>query len=163
MTGGAPVPARPLLPGLVGAVAALVTAVAAFLPWYAPDLGPPLTPDSVSGWEATAAAKIAVVACVVHVLAALVLVADSRDLVALDASGATALAGVAVLASVVAVAAVGFRTLRVPEPAAVLAREPGLYLALAAAAAALLGALAQLTVTADPGGLPSLGRGRRRR
>ena len=58
--GRRPPKARPVLPTAVTAVAAVLTAVGAFLPWYAPDIAPPLTPNSVSGWDATFAAKLLV-------------------------------------------------------------------------------------------------------
>lgn len=151
MTAGAD-PRRALLPALVMAGASLIAILAAFMPWYAPDLGPPLTPDSVSGWEATLAAKILVAASLVCVLVGLVLAADARDLIALDAPGRAALAVAAVVAAGVGVAAVGYRTVRVPEPAALLAREPGLYLALGAAVVALVGALVEVVLSADAGG-----------
>lgn len=145
-------PRRPLLPALVMAGASLLAIVAAFLPWYAPDLGPPLTPDSVSGWDATLAAKILVAASLVCVLIGLVLAADARDLIALDAPGAAALAVAAVIAAGGGVAAVGYRTVRVPEPAALLAREFGLYLALGTAAVALVAALVEVVLSGDGGG-----------
>lgn len=136
---------------MVGVAAAAIAVLAAFLPWYAPDLGPPLTPDSVSGWEATVAAKILVAAGVIHVLAGLALIADARDVLALDSVAANALAAVCVLAAGAGVAAVGYRTIRLPEPEAILAREPGLYLALAMSLVALVAALSQLVVTAGTG------------
>lgn len=143
------VPRRPVLPAIVLVAASVVAVAAAFLPWYAPDLAPPLTPDSVSGWAATLAAKILVLGAAVAALCGLALIADTRDLVTLDGAGANAIAVAAAVAAGVGVAAVAYRTVRIPEPAAILAREPGLYLALAMAALALAAALVQLLVATD--------------
>lgn len=148
MTAG-PAPRRPVLPAVVLVATSMVAVGAAFLPWYAPDLAPPLTPDSVTGWSATLAAKVMVLGCVVSALSGLTLILDTRELIALDAGGAAAIAAAATLGAGCAVAAVAFRTVRIPEPAALLAREPGLYLALGMAGAALAAALVQLLVTSD--------------
>ena len=43
--------------------------VAAFLPWYATNLGPPFAPESVAGWEATNVAKTSVVMGVIVAVA----------------------------------------------------------------------------------------------
>lgn len=147
-----PYPRRPLLPALVMAGASLVAVLAAFMPWYAPDLGPPLSPDSVSGWDATVAAKILVAASLACALAGLVLVLDARDLIALDAGGTAALAVAAAVAAGCGVVAVAYRTVRIPEPAALLARELGLYLALGMAVVALVAALVEVVLSADTGG-----------
>jgi hypothetical protein len=157
-------PGRPALPGIVAAAASALVVVGVFMPWYAPELAPPLTPDSVSGWDATLAAKIAVVGAVVCALCAVAVVLDGRDLIALDAGGVALLSGVAVAGALAAVAAVAFRTVLLPDPADVLSRQLGLYVALAAALAALAAAAVQLVITsADARGAAPPGARPRRR
>lgn len=142
--GRRPPKARPVLPTAVTAVAAVLTAVGAFLPWYAPDTAPPLTPNSVSGWDATFAAKLLVVAALAAALAAGVLLLDAVQRMALDATGVRALAVVSAVGMGVAAVLAVLRTARLPEPADLLSRQIGLYVALAAAAVGLAAALVQL-------------------
>jgi len=138
---------RPVLPSLVACAASLAVCVTVFLPWYEPDLAEPLAPNSVSGWDATVAARIAVAGAVICALCALGVVLDARDMVALDAGGISLLSVLSVGGAAAAAAAIMFRAIRLPEPAAVLSRELGLYLGLLAAVAALAGALIQLVVS----------------
>lgn len=139
-----PPPRRPLLPTAVTVVAAILTAVGAFLPWYAPDIAPPLTPNSVSGWDATFAAKLLVVGALAAGLAAGVLLLDTVQRMAMDATGVRALAVVSAAGMAVAAALAAFRTARLPEPADLLSRQIGVYVALAAAVVGLGAALVQL-------------------
>ncbi len=161
----APAPPRPLLPTAVTVVAAIVVVAAAFLPWYAPDIAPPLAANSVSGWNATFAAKLMVVGAVVAAIAAGVLLLDSVQRMALDHTGVRALAIVGAMGMALATIMTVFRTLRIPEPADLLSRQIGLYVALAAAAIGVSAALVQLMFAlsgANPRRRP-VARGRRRR
>ena len=117
---------------------------AVFLPWYATNLGTPFTPASTSGWDATAAAKAVVPLGAVIVLASVALALDARGALPLDAGLATALRWVALAAAIACLGLVGYRLLRLPEPAAFLSREGGLYLAAVGAVAAVLAGLAQV-------------------
>jgi hypothetical protein len=140
-------PGRPLLPPLAAVIASVLVCVTAMLPWYEPDLAEPLAPNSVSGWDATLAARIAVAGAVLCGLAALAVALDARDLIALEPGGITLLSMVAVAGSAVACAAIGFRAIRPPDPVEVLSRELGLYLAVLAALAALGASLIQLVIS----------------
>lgn len=154
---------RPLLPTVVTVAMGILVTVSAFLPWYSPDIAPPLTPDSVSGWDATFAAKLMVVGAVVATIAAAVLLLDALGRMRLDAVGAAALAIVCVVGIAVAAGMVGFRAIRIPEPADLLSRQIGLYLALAAGVLGMVAALVQLLFTLSPDDEPRRARGKRRR
>lgn len=154
------------MPTVVAAIAAVVAAVGAFLPWYAPDIAPPLAAESVSGWNATFAAKLLVVGAVMAGLAASVLLVDSAQRMALDRSGVRALSAVCAVGMAVAATAAVWRTVDVPEPADLLSRQIGVYVSVAAAVVGVIAALVQLLFTfgSDDGARPnSQGRGRRRR
>gem|GEM_PF-5656543 len=153
---------RPLLPAAVAGAASLLAVLSAFLPWYAPDIAPPLTPDAVNGWDGTTAARLMVAAALVCMLASAVLAADARDVVALDRGTLTAVSALAALAASAALLAVAARTVRLPEPSAILARQLGLYVALGMCALAAGAALVQLTLAAT-GGPPRAARAQRRR
>jgi hypothetical protein len=126
----------------VGAVSGAVIVVAAFLPWYATNLGPPFSPDSVSGWEATNLARVAVVMGVVVAVAATTAALEERGSVPLDRRVGDALGWIVVVASAIAAAAVGYRLLVMPEPAEFLSRQIGLYLAAVATIGGILSGLA---------------------
>lgn len=126
----------------VGAVSGAVIIVAAFLPWYATNLGPPFSPASVSGWEATGFARAAVAMGVVIAVAAGAAALDERGSLRLDRRIGDALGWIVVVASVVAAAAVGYRLLVMPEPAEFLSRQIGLYLAAVATIGGILSGLA---------------------
>lgn len=143
-----------MLPGLVCLLGAAFVCVTVFLPWYEPDLAEPLAPNSVSGWDATMAARIAVAGAVLCGLAAVAIVLDSRDLAALDAGGIALLSLMALAGSVTSLVAIGARTVWLPDPAAELSRKLGLYLALLAAIAALAGAVVQVTLSTSTPGRP---------
>lgn len=157
MSARSPAPVgRPVLPSLVALAGALAVCITVFLPWYEPVLAEPLAPDAVSGWGGTVAARIAVAGAVLCGLCALAVALDARDVLALDAGGISLLSIMAVGGSGVAAAAITYRTLRLPEPAAVLSRELGLYLALLSALAALGACLIQLVVSST--GTPAVPR-----
>lgn len=136
--------ARPPLPSAVTAVAAVLVVGAAFLPWYAPDIAPPLAADSVSGWNATFAAKLMVLGAVVAAIAAGVLLLDSAQRMTLDRTGVRALAIVCAMGMALATVMAVYRTLRLPEPADLLSRQIGVYAAFAASAIGVGAALVQL-------------------
>ncbi|MFN8110435.1 MAG: hypothetical protein U0Y82_11420 [Thermoleophilia bacterium] len=138
---------RPLLPAATAAVAAAVVCITVFMPWYTPDLAQPLAPDAVSGWDATAAARIAFAGAVLCLLCGLAIAMDARRMVALDDGGIALLSIMAVVGAVVGVVAVGYRTAVVPEPSAELSRQLGLYLAAIFALVALGAALVQLLLS----------------
>ncbi len=128
----------------VGVLAGLVLVMAVFLPWYATNLGPPFAATSASGWDATGLAKIALAMGVVLACAAAAVVLDDRRVITLEARHLDALAWVVVGASTIALVAVGFRLLVMPDPAEFLSRQIGLYLAAGAAVAGILSGLGQV-------------------
>jgi hypothetical protein len=131
-------------PPAVGAVAGLVLAVAVFLPWYATNLGPPFSATSASGWQSTNLARLALVMAVVVFAAAAAAVLDERDIVALAPRHRDALAWIVVGAATIALVAVGYRLLVLPDPAEFLSRQIGLYLGTAAAIVGILSGLGQV-------------------
>jgi hypothetical protein len=132
------------LPVYAAFVAGLVLAGSVFLPWYAVNIAPPFEADTLSGWDATAFARVAMIMGVIIALAAAALLLTDRGVLQLEAPVRLALAWVVVVAAVVAVALVGFRLLVMPDPADLLSRQAGLYLAMAAAIVAVLGGLGRL-------------------
>jgi len=130
----------------VGAVSGAVIVVAAFLPWYALTIGRPFSPASVSGWEATNLARVAVVMGVVVAVAAGAAALDERGSVPLERRLADALGWVVLVASAVAAVAVGYRLLVMPEPAEFFTRQIGLYLAAAATVGGILSGLALIAI-----------------
>jgi hypothetical protein len=119
-------------------------ALTPFLPWYATDIGPPFSPSTISGWEATTLARAVLVLGVVIALAGLTLALDAHGLLALDAELARAAEWLTLAAAAGAAGLVAWRMVRLPEPAEFLARDIGIYAAAGAAGVALLAALAQL-------------------
>lgn len=118
--------------------------VATFLPWYAVNISPPFEPGSLRGWDATNFARVALVLGVVAAAAALIQLLGARGTVAVDARVAAALAWIGGAAAIVAAGLVAFRLLAMPDPAELLSRQAGLYLACAAAVVAAVGALSSL-------------------
>jgi hypothetical protein len=108
------------------------------------NIAPPFEADTLSGWDATAFARVAMIMGVIIALAAAALLLTDRGVLQLEAPVRLALAWVVVVAAVVAVALVGFRLLVIPDPADLLSRQAGLYLAMAAAIVAALGGLGRL-------------------
>lgn len=125
----------------VGVVSGLALVIAAFLPWYTTNLGPPFSPSSAAGWEATNIAKLAVVMGLLVALAAAAVLLDERGALQLDARIGEGLAWLVVVAAVIAAVAVGYRLLVMPEPAQFLSRQIGLYLAAVAAVGGILSGL----------------------
>jgi hypothetical protein len=128
----------------VAVLACLVVVIAAFLPWYTTTLGEPFSPSSASGWDATNFARGAVVAALVAALAAGALALEERGSLVLDPQTAETLAWVVVGASALALVLVGYRLLVMPDPADLLSRQIGLYLATVAAMAGVLSGLGLL-------------------
>ena len=136
-------------PGRIGAPAAgvisgLALVLAVFMPWYATNVGPPFAPTSASGWDATAFARIALAMGLLIAAAAAAAVLDERRLITLAARHLDALAWVVVGASAIALLAVGFRLLVMPDPAELLSRQIGLYVAVAASVGGILSGLGQV-------------------
>ena len=127
-----------------GVLAGVVVVVAAFLPWYATNLGEPFSPASASGWDATNFARGAVIAAVVAAIAAGTLALEERGSLVLEPETGETLAWVVVGASALALVLVGYRLLVMPEPADLLSRQIGLYLATVAAVLGVLSGLGLL-------------------
>lgn len=132
----------------VGLISGIVIVVAAFLPWYATDIGPPFAPESVAGWEATNVARASVFMGAVVAAASAVAALDARGGLRLGPSAGDGVAWTVVGASVIAGILVGYRLLVLPEPAEFLSREIGVYLAAAGAVGGILSGLA-LIATRD--------------
>jgi len=113
--------------------------LAVFLDWYRADIGPAFTPSSVSGWDATAAAKALFALGIVTTLASLVVAADLRGVVEVDPVLTVALSWVMLAASLAGTCLVAARLVWLPEPAEFLSRQVGLWAGLGAG---LLGTLA---------------------
>ena len=107
-------------------------------------VGEPFSPESASGWDATAVGKMVLALGVVVALASLLLAADTRGVMPLDSGVAAALGGVLLAGSAIAGALVVYRLLVLPEPAEFLQRQIGLWAGTAAAAASSIAGLSQL-------------------
>ena len=127
-----------------GAVSGVVVVIAVFLPWYATNLGEPFSPASVSGWDSTNFARGAVIAAAVATIAAVTLALEERGSVVLEPQTGEALAWVVIGAFALALILVGYRLLVMPEPADLLSRQIGLYLATVAAIIGVLSGLGLL-------------------
>ncbi len=139
---------RPLAtpgPAVAGIVSGLLLAVAVFLPWYAANLGEPASPESASGWTATAVAKGALVLGILWALASALLLADYFDAYRIDSRTAEALGWLVAGSALMAGGLVAFRLLKPPEPADFLTRDFGLFVSLAAAALGVAAGFAQAT------------------
>lgn len=128
----------------VGLLSGVLIVVAAFLPWYATNLGPPFSPESVAGWEASNLAKASVALGALLAVASAVAALEARGGLRLDATAGDAVAWVVIGASVIAAVLVGYRLLVLPEPAQFLSRQIGVYLAAAGAVGGILSGLALL-------------------
>jgi hypothetical protein len=126
----------------VGMLSGILVVVAAFLPWYATNVGPPFSPESVAGWEATNLARASVGMGIVVAVASVVAAIDAQGGLRLDPSVGDAVAWVVIAASAVAAVLVGYRLLVMPEPAEFLSRQIGVYLAAAGAVGGILSGLA---------------------
>ena len=132
----------------VGLISGIVIVVAAFLPWYATNIGPPFAAESVAGWEATNVARASVFMGAVVAAASAVAALDARGGLRLGPSAGDGVAWAVLGASVIAAILVGYRLLVLPEPAEFLSREIGVYLAAAGAVGGILSGLA-LIATRD--------------
>lgn len=118
--------------------------VAVLLPWYSLTIAAPFEPQTKPGWEASTLAKMALILGVVVVLSSLLLAADARGMLPLDAGLAAALGAVLLAASVVAGALIAYRLLVLPDPSDSLRRGIGLWTGALAAAAGTVSGLSQL-------------------
>jgi hypothetical protein len=132
----------------VGMISGIVIVVAAFLPWYATNLGPPFAPESVAGWEASNVAKASVVMGVIVAVASAAAAIEARGGLRLGAQAGDAIAWAVIGASVIAAILIGYRLFVLPEPAEFLSRQIGVYLAAAGAVGGILSGLA-LIATRD--------------
>lgn len=132
----------------VGMISGIAIVVAAFLPWYATNLGPPFAPESVAGWEATNVAKASVVMGVIVAVASAAAAVEARGGLRLGPSAGDAIAWAVIGASVIAAILIGYRLFVLPEPAEFLSRQIGVYLAAAGAVGGILSGLA-LIATRD--------------
>ena len=128
----------------LGVVAGAGMVVAVFLPWYSADIGATFSSESNSGWDATAIAKPVLVLGLVVAIASLLLAADVRSVLPLDAEVARVLGALVLGCSLAAGGLIGYRMLVLPEPAEFLSRQIGLWAGLAAAAAGIVAGIGQL-------------------
>lgn len=128
----------------VGLLSGALIVVAAFLPWYATNLGPPFSPASVAGWEASNLAKASVVMGAIVAVASALAALEARGGLRLDGPAGDAVAWAVIGASAIAAVLIGYRLLVLPEPAEFLSRQIGLYLAAAGAVGGILSGLALL-------------------
>jgi hypothetical protein len=128
----------------LGVAAGTGLVVAVLLPWYSLTIGAPFEQQNTSGWEASTLAKMALVLGIVVVLSSLLLAADARGMLPLDAGLAAALGAVLLAASVLAGGLVLYRLLVLPDPSDFFRREIGLWTGVLAAAAGTVAGLSQL-------------------
>ena len=140
---------RPLLPAVVTAGASLVVCLAAFAPWYTTQVAEVFSQGSVSGWNATLVAKIAVAAAAVALLGSLAITADARHLIDLAPELLRAIVIACAVGCAVAALAVAYRTMWIPEPTEFLTRDLGLFLALAASLVAFGASVVQVVIGTD--------------
>jgi hypothetical protein len=133
----------PTAPALVALASGLVMVVAVFLPWFSTNLGEPTAPGSVSGWASTSVAKGVLAIAVIWTLAAALIVADRHDVLRIDPSTVEALGWLIAACALIAGGLAAFRLFRPPEPADFLARDFGLFLAIAVAFVGVAAGLAQ--------------------
>jgi hypothetical protein len=129
-----------------GVVAGVVVVIAVFLPWYTTNLGAPFSPASVSGWDSTNFARAAVLAAAVATIAAAALALEERGSLELEPQTGEALAWVVTGAFALALVLVGYRLLVLPEPADLLSRQIGIYLATVAAVIGVVSGLGLLAI-----------------
>jgi len=136
-----------LIPAVVTVASAVVVVIAAFLPWYQTAIGPATAPDTVTGWDATAWAKVAVAAGAICALSALAVTLDIRGEIALHGPVRRFMAGIALSAALIVTVSVLFRLAVPPDAAVGVTRQLGLLLAAFAAVTGLWGAGAQFSRT----------------
>lgn len=135
---------RPALPAYGGIAFGALLVGSVFLPWYTVNIAPPFSALSVSGWDATGFAKAALALAAVVILASVVLVLEGRGMLHLQRTQRMAVAWTSVVAAVAAAVMVGIRLVILPDPADLLSRQIGLYVAAVAAVGAVLAALGQV-------------------
>lgn len=140
-----PVARASTAPSVVGALAGVALAVAVFLPWYATNLGPPFSTGTASGWSATSIAQAAFALGLVVVATSAALALEALRRLRVRPEIPIALAWLLLATAGLALALVGYRVLVPPEPAALLSRDWGLYLAGLSALAALVAGVAQVS------------------
>lgn len=128
----------------IGMLSGIVLVVAAFLPWYATTLGPPFSPETVAGWEASNLAKASVVMGAVVAVASAAAALEARGGLRIESTAGDAIAWIVIGASVIAAVLVGYRLVVLPDPAQFFARQIGVYLAAAGAAGGILSGIALL-------------------
>ena len=159
MNGGNDTNERPLLPAVMTAGASLVVCLAAFAPWYTTQVAEVFSQGSVSGWNATLVAKIAVAAAAVALLGSLAITADARHLIDLAPELLRAIVIACAVGCTVAALAVAYRTMWIPEPTEFLTRDLGLFLALAASLVAFGASVVQVVIgTGSAADTPPRGR-----
>jgi len=129
---------------VVGVLGGVGLVIAVFLPWYAANLAGPVENGSASGWESTAVAKLVLAMGVIVALSALLLAADARGVMPLDAGVANALGAALLACSVIAGALVLYRLLVLPDPAEFLQRQVGLWAAIGASALGFVAGVSRL-------------------
>ena len=135
----------------VGMLSGVLIVVAAFLPWYATNLGPPFSAESVAGWEATNVARASVFMGAVVAVASAVAALEARGGLRLGPLGGRR-------GGLGRARRLGHRRRSSwatgswcsPSPAEFLSRQIGVYLAAAGAVGGILSGLA-LIATRDWG------------
>jgi hypothetical protein len=136
-----------LFPSVLTVISALVVVIAVFAPWYQTAIGPDAAPDTVSGWDITSVAKLAVAAAGICALSAVVVTLDVRGEVELHGPVRRIMAGIALGTALVMAACVLFRLAFPPDPALGVTRQLGLIVASVASLTGLWGAGAQFSRT----------------
>jgi hypothetical protein len=136
-----------LSPSVVTVASALVVVVAAFLPWYQTAIGPVTAPDTVSGWDTTAWARLAVAAGAICALSSLAVTLDIRGEIALHGPVRRIMAGIALGAALIVATCVLYRLAVPPDAAIGITRQLGVMIAALAAVTGLWGAGAQFSRT----------------
>jgi hypothetical protein len=125
-----------------------VLVVSVFMPWYATNLGPPFSATSASGWDSTNLARVAAVMGLVLFGAAATALLDERGVIALQRRQGDALGWIVMGAAAIALLVVTYRLIWMPDPADLLSRQIGLYLAFAASVGGVLSGLGQVATRA---------------
>lgn len=151
-----------LFPSVLTVISAFVVVVAIFTPWYQTSIGPDTAPDTVSGWDASSWARLAVAAGGICALSAVVVTLDVRGEVELHGPVRRIMAGIAFGTALVMAICVLFRLAYPPDPALGVTRQLGLITASVAAVVCVWAAGAQFSRTFPERPRPS-GRQRRAR
>lgn len=136
-----------LFPSILTVASAVVVVIAVFTPWYQTAIGPTTAPDTVSGWDATASAKLAVTAGAICALSAAVVAFDVRGEVVLHGPVRRIMAGLALATALVVAVCILLRLAFPPDPALGVTRQLGLIIAAVASVTGLWAAGAQFSRT----------------